>query len=51
MEITELLWLDAVVEKIESKHHATQVEVEEILSGRPRIRKMHKGRSSAKVTL
>ncbi len=43
MEITELLWLDAVVDKIESKHHATQAEVEEILSGRPRIRKMHKG--------
>ena len=44
MEIAELLWLDAVVDKIESKHHVTPTEVEEILSNRPRIRKMNKGR-------
>ena len=44
MEIAELLWLDAVVDKIESKHRVTPTEVEEILSNRPRIRKMNKGR-------
>jgi uncharacterized protein len=44
MEIAELLWLDVVVDKIESKHRVTPIEVEEILSNRPRIRKMHRGR-------
>ena len=44
MEIAELLWLDAVVDKIESKHRVTPTEVEEILSNRSRIRKMNKGR-------
>ena len=43
MEIAELLWLDAVVDKIESKHRVTPTEVEEILSNRPRIRKMNRG--------
>ena len=32
MEITGLIWLHEVVDKIESKHHVTQVEVEEALS-------------------
>jgi uncharacterized DUF497 family protein len=44
MEIAELLWLDAVVDKIESKHRVTPTEVEEVLSNRPRIRKMNRGR-------
>ena len=43
MEITELLWLDAVIDKIESKHHVTPTEVKEVLSNRPRIRKMNRG--------
>ena len=44
MEITDLIWLDEVVDKIEFKHHVTQTEVEEVLSGRSKIKKMHKGR-------
>ena len=44
MEIAELLWLDAVVDKIESKHRIIPTEVEEVLSNRPRIRKMNRGR-------
>ena len=44
MEITGLIWLDEVVDKIESKHHVTQTEVEEVLSGRPKVKKIRKGR-------
>ncbi len=44
MEITDLIWLDEVIDKIESKHHVTQIEVEEVLSGRPKVKRMHKGR-------
>jgi uncharacterized protein len=44
MKITHLIWLDAVVEKIESKHQVNQTEVEEVFSSRPQIRKMQKGR-------
>ena len=44
MEITDLIWLDEVVEKIESKHHVRQTEVEEALAGKLKFRKMLKGR-------
>lgn len=44
MEITELVWLEVVVEKIESKHHVTQIEVEEVLTGNVSIGKMRRGR-------
>ena len=44
MEIVEVVWLDEVVEKIESKHHVRQTEVEEILASKPEFRKMLKGR-------
>jgi len=32
MEITELIWLDDVIEKIESKHHCLPTEVEEVFA-------------------
>jgi len=44
MKITDLIWLDAVVDKIESRHGVAQPEVEEVLSSKPKIKKMHKGR-------
>lgn len=44
MKITGLIWLDKIIDKIESKHHVTQIEVEEVLSGRPKIKRMLKGR-------
>lgn len=44
MKITGLIWLDAVVDKIESKHQVVQVEVEQVLSRQPRIKKMRTGR-------
>ena len=43
MKITEIIWLDAVAEKIESKHHCLPTEVEEIFATNPKVRKMHKG--------
>ena len=43
MEITEFIWLDEIVEKIESKHHVRQIEVEDVLGGSPKFRKMLNG--------
>jgi uncharacterized DUF497 family protein len=44
MEITDLIWLDEVIEKIESKHRVRQTEVEEVLTGSPKVKKMLRGR-------
>jgi len=44
MDITDLIWIDEVVDKIESKHGVTQSEVEEALSRKAKIKKMLKGR-------
>lgn len=44
MEITDLIWLDEVTDKIASKHHVTQAEVEDVLSGTPGLKRMSKGR-------
>lgn len=44
MEITDLIWLDEIVDKIESKHRVTQAEVEEFFYRRPKIKRMLKGR-------
>ena len=47
MKITGVVWLEEVVEKIESKHGVTQTEVEQVLSLTPKVRKMAKGRFRA----
>jgi uncharacterized protein len=44
MRITDLVWLDEFVEKIEAKHGVFQWEVDEVFTGQPKIRKMKKGR-------
>jgi len=44
MEITHLIWLDEVLEKIESKHQVSPAEVEEALSSRAKFRRMRRGR-------
>lgn len=44
MKITDIIWLDEVIEKIESKHRVTQLEVEELLSSNARMKKMQKGK-------
>ncbi|MBM4087009.1 MAG: BrnT family toxin, partial [Planctomycetes bacterium] len=43
MKITGIIWLDEVVAKVESKHHLTTAEVEEVLSGSPEVKRMEKG--------
>jgi hypothetical protein len=48
MKITGVVWLEEVVEKIESKHGVTQTEVEQVLSLTPKVRKMVKGRLRAR---
>jgi uncharacterized DUF497 family protein len=44
MRITDLVWLDEFVEKIETKPGVFQWEVDEVFTGGPKIRKMKKGR-------
>jgi uncharacterized DUF497 family protein len=44
VEITELLWLEEVVSKIEIKHHVAPQEVEEVFTDQPKIKKMLRGR-------
>jgi uncharacterized DUF497 family protein len=43
MKITGIIWLDDVVEKIESKHHVSDKEVEEVIFDKPNIKKMQGG--------
>jgi len=43
MKITELIWLDNVIEKIESKHHCLPTDVEEVVTNKPKVKKMHRG--------
>jgi uncharacterized DUF497 family protein len=44
MHIRECLWSEYVVEKIALKHQLSTGEVEEVLSSRPRIRRIERGR-------
>jgi len=37
LKISEIIWLEDVVDKIGWKHHVSTKEVEEVLSRRPRI--------------
>ncbi len=44
MDIRRCLWSEYVVEKIARKHRLSADEVEEVLAGRPRIRRLSRGR-------
>lgn len=44
MRLREILWKDTVVDKLEAKHGVQTEEVEEILFGRPHVRKAQRGR-------
>ena len=44
MYINDIIWLEYVVEKIESKHHVSPEEIEEIFYNRPKYRKAQKGK-------
>jgi len=43
LKITEIIWLPAVVDKIESRHRVTTGEVEELFGSRPRFRRIEAG--------
>lgn len=44
MEIHEILWLDEVVAKIEHKHRVSTDEVEQVVHGRPLVKRLERGR-------
>ena len=44
MYINDVVWLDEVVDKIESKHHVGKEEVEEVFDNQPKYRKGKKGK-------
>jgi len=43
MRVADIIWLPAVIDKLDQKHHVSPAEVEEILFGRPEFRKVQKG--------
>ena len=43
MEVQEVIWLDVFAEKIWRKHHVRTEEVEDVLYGQPRIRRVARG--------
>ncbi|HSL83134.1 MAG TPA: BrnT family toxin [Thermoanaerobaculia bacterium] len=44
MRLSGIIWLEEVVEKLHRKHGVEPDEVEEILEGRPRFRRIEAGR-------
>ena len=44
MRITDIIWKEQFVEKLEIKHNVTIYEVEEALYSKPLVRKVAKGR-------
>ena len=40
----DIIWLDAIVDKISWKHNVVKKEVEEVLTGKPRIFKKEAGK-------
>ena len=44
MRITGIIWLHKIVDKIESKHHLTQDEVEEVFANSPQYRFLERGK-------
>ena len=47
MRIEEIIWLDAIVEKLAVKHGVRPDEVEEVLRDRPKFRFVEKGEREA----
>ena len=44
MRLTEVIWKESFVDKIETKHGVLTYEVEEVIFGKPHIRRAQKGR-------
>lgn len=43
MRVTNIIWLDEIVEKLEWKHGVIRSEVHEVFGNRPHVRFMEKG--------
>ena len=43
MRVEEVIWLDAIIEKLEVKHYVSPDEVEEVLRNKPKFRFVEKG--------
>ena len=43
MQIRKIIWLDHIVEKIETRHHLSQDEVEDVFANDPKYRKAARG--------
>jgi len=43
MRITDIIWKEAVVEKLANKHSVSMADVEEVLRSKPIVRRMVKG--------
>jgi uncharacterized protein len=43
VRIDGVIWLEAIVDKLESKHHVTTAEVEDVLAAGPRFRFVERG--------
>jgi len=43
MRLHEVIWKDRVIDKIEGKHGVSTDEVEEVLFGKPHVRRAQKG--------
>lgn len=43
IKITEIIWLDDVVDKIRTKHKVTVTEIEEVFKNEPKFRRGPKG--------
>ena len=44
MDVREIIWLDEIVTKIEQKHRVSTAEVEQVVQGRPMVRRLERGR-------
>lgn len=44
MKLYEIIWKDQFIEKLETKHRVFTEEVEEVVFGKPHIRRAQKGR-------
>ena len=44
MKIGGVIWLQKIIDKIETKHHITQNEVEQVLVNKPQYRFIEKGK-------
>ena len=51
MRISEIIWLEDIVDKLQWKHHVSPSEVEQVLSRRPKIFFKEKGKLNPEENL